>query len=221
MFQKVLVCDDLDSITYGVQAILDNFGISDSQKVHYCDDAWLRLQKAEIDGEPFDLFVTDLSFKNDHRPQKFTSGEALVEEVKQKFPNLKVIVYSVEDKVQKARTLIKKFGVDAYVCKGRSGLKELESAIKSAAQNTLFVSESMRQALQQKSLLEIDDFDILLLKELANGYSQEEISTRFKSQNIKPASLSSIEKRLNKLKIQFKASNAVQLIAVTKDIGLI
>lgn len=221
MFQKVLVCDDLDSITYGVQAILDNFGIEDYQKVHYCDDAWLRLQKAEMDGKPFDLLITDLSFKTDHRTQRIESGEALVNEVKQRFPQLKIIVYSVEDRIQKARLLIKQFGVDAYVCKGRSGLKELETAIEAVAEGNMYVSESIRPALQQRSVLEIDDFDVLLLKELANGFSQEEISARLKSQNITPSSLSSIEKRLNKLKIQFKASNAVHLIAVTKDIGLI
>ena len=221
MFQKVLVSDDLDSILYGVEAILKNLGIQDYQKVHYCDDAWLKLQRAEMDGEPFDLLISDLSFKKDHRSQELNSGELLVQNVKERFPSLKVVIYSVEDRIQKARTLIHRFGVDAYVCKGRNGLKELKSAIEKVWEGETFVSENIRYALQKKSGLEIEEYDLILLKELANGLSQEEISQLFKQHKIKPASLSSIEKRLNKLKIQFKASNSIQLIAVTKDIGLI
>ena len=69
--------------------------------------------------------------------------------------------------------------------------------------------------------LEIDDFDIKLLNYLAEGYSQEEISKLFKSKNISPSSLSSIEKRVSRLKIHLGAKNTYQLIALSKDIGLI
>jgi len=56
---------------------------------------------------------------------------------------------------------------------------------------------------------------------LAEGYSQEEISKLFKSKNISPSSLSSIEKRVSRLKIHLGAKNTYQLIALSKDIGLI
>ena len=65
------------------------------------------------------------------------------------------------------------------------------------------------------------DIDILLVEKLSQGYSQDEISSTFKKQKIKPSSLSSIEKRLNKLKVQFKANNAIHLVAKVKDLGLI
>ncbi|MGC1633782.1 MAG: response regulator, partial [Gelidibacter sp.] len=39
--------------------------------------------------------------------------------------------------------------------------------------------------------------------------------------NTTPNSLSSIEKKLNKLRIQFKANNAIHLVAIVKDLGLI
>ena len=42
-----------------------------------------------------------------------------------------------------------------------------------------------------------------------------------KENNIKPSSLSSIEKRLNKLRIDFKANNAIHLVSTAKDLGLI
>ena len=68
---------------------------------------------------------------------------------------------------------------------------------------------------------EINDYDIELLKQLSQGLSQEDISHNFKTNAISPNSLSTIEKRLNKLRIQFKANNAIHLVAIVKDLGLI
>jgi hypothetical protein len=56
---------------------------------------------------------------------------------------------------------------------------------------------------------------------MSNGLSQDEISQLFKKNNISPSSLSTIEKRLNKLRIQFRANNAIHLVAIAKDLGLI
>jgi hypothetical protein len=57
------------------------------------------------------------------------------------------------------------------------------------------------------------------LKLLSNGYILEEISKEFKNTGIIPNGSSSIEKRINKLKIYFKANNNVHLIANAKDLG--
>ena len=60
-----------------------------------------------------------------------------------------------------------------------------------------------------------------LLEKIAIGLSNREISQQFKENTIKPHGISSIEKRLSKLRIDFKATNATHLIAVVKDMGLI
>ena len=83
------------------------------------------------------------------------------------------------------------------------------------------MSPQVAQALTPKTNLEIDNYDIQVVKLLSNGLSQEEISQKFKDNNISPNSLSTIEKRLNKLRIQFKANNAIHLVAIVKDLGLI
>jgi hypothetical protein len=105
--------------------------------------------------------------------------------------------------------------------KVRTGLKNLTKAIQAAFENTTFLSPEVSNAFNSYNDLEIDDYDISLLDHLSNGLSQEEISDLYKEQHISPASLSSIEKRLNKLRIQFNANNAIQLIAIVKDLGLI
>ena len=221
MFKKVLVAEDMQDITKGVYIALCELGIEEINQVQYCDDAYLKILKGVADQLPFELLITDLSFKSDHREQKFSSGEALIKTLKQEYPSLKIIVYSIEDRLQKVRNLIKEYQVDGYVCKSRRGLSELTQAIGSVYQDQLYLSPEVAQALSPRNHLEIDDYDIQLLQYLSSGLSQEDISVFFKQKGIKPSSLSSIEKRLNKLRIDFKANNAIHLIATVKDLGLI
>lgn len=221
MFKKVLVSDDLGSINMGVLSNINSLGIEEVQEVQYCDDAYLKIKKAILDKAPFDLLITDLSFKADHREQRFPTGEDLIKAVRQEFPQLKIIVYSVEDRLQKVRMIMQNFEVDAYVCKGRKGLDELLQAMEAVRKNDTYLSPQVAYALSDKLDLEVDDYDIELVRLLASGMSQDEISAHFRTTNTTPSSLSSIEKRLNKLRIQFKANNAIHLVAIVKDMGLI
>ncbi len=221
MFAKVLVSEDMDDINKGLDASLCELGVQEIHQVQYCDDAYLKIKKAELDKSPYQLLITDLHFKLDHREQRFVSGEDLVKEVKKQYPNLKVIVYSVEDKLQRVRSLMNTHGLDAYVCKGRNGLVELSKAIELVFKDQTYISPQVKQALDDKTDLEISDYDIELIKQLSNGLSQDEISLLFKKNNTNPNSLSTIEKRLNKLRIQFRANNATHLVTIAKDLGLI
>ena len=221
MFKKVLLIDDLGSINQGVLSVTDTLQIPEVIQSQYCDDALLKIKKAVFDKSPFDLIITDLEFKPDDREESITSGEALVEAIRYIYPELKIIVFSVEDRFQKARTLVKKHKVNAYVCKGRKGLHDLSNAIETVYKNKLYLSSQVQHALRTQLDSEIDDFDIALMQQLAKGKLQDEICNYFKKENISPCSLSSIEKRLNKLKVQFRANNATHLVAIVKDSGLI
>ncbi len=105
--------------------------------------------------------------------------------------------------------------------RGERGAIELAEAIKAVSQNKRFLSPQVAQALSPKTDLEIYDYDIQLLTLLSKGLSQDEISHSLKAKDISPNSLSTIEKRLNKLRVQFKANNAIHLVATAKDLGLI
>ncbi len=221
MFKKVLLSDDLGSISQGVYTTVSQLGIKDIRQVQYCDDAYIRIKKAILDGEPYDLLITDLSFQPDHREQSFASGEELIKIVKKEFPKLKVIAFSVEDRLQKVRTLMYTYHTDAYVGKGRKGLQELTEAIKHVYEGGTYLSPHLEKALSNNSDLEMNDYELDLLKLLSEGMSQEDISEHLKSQNISPNSVSSIEKKITKLRIQFKANNAIHLVSTVKDLGLI
>lgn len=221
MFKKVLVSDDLVSINLGIYTVLEQLKIPTIDTVQYCDDAFLKLKKAHLDGNPFDLLISDLSFKQDHREQRFTSGPELITECKKLYPDLKIIVYTVEDRVQKVRNLVQNIGCDGYVCKGRRGLIELSRAIEVVYNGNTYIFSMLEHALRENQDLEIEDYDIKLIELLSLGMSQEQISNHFQENKISPASLSSIEKRINRLRIQFKARNVVHLVSISKDLGFI
>jgi len=221
MFKKVLVSEDLGSISNGIISVLEALYIDNFQQVQYCDDAYLKIKKANQDGQPFDLLITDLSFKEDHRPQKYQSGETLIKALKQEYPKLNIIAYSIEDRPQKVRAVIQGSNANAYVCKGRNGLKELDEAVVAVFNGQTYLSPQIATALRESSTTEIDDYDIEIMQLLAKGLSQEEISRDLKSQNKSPNSLSAIEKRIVKLRTNLNAKNTIHLISIAKDLGLI
>lgn len=222
MFHKVLVAEDLDSISIAVDQALKELSIAEIHHSKYCDDALLKIKKALLDGIPYDLLISDLSFKADHRETKLKSGEELVEAVKQIQPDIKIVVFSIEDKSFRIKSLFNNLGINAYVSKGRDSIPELKKAVQGIFNgDTKIISPELSNVLLTKTLVEIEMYDIEILKLLSLGYTLDEISSSFKTKGIIPNGSSSIEKRINKLKTYFKASNNTHLMAITKDLGLI
>ncbi len=221
MFKKVLIAEDMDDTNKGVLTTLSEIGIATTDQVQYCDDAYLKIKRALLDNAPYELLITDLSFEEDYREQRLTSGEALISAVKQEHRDLKIIVYSVEDRIQKVRKLINVYQINAYVCKGRRGLKELSEAIQAVYNDESFFSPQIAKSLNKKHDLELDDYNLRLIKLLSEGLSQKDISRYLKNRDISPNSVSTIEKKTRKLRERFNVDNPTQLIFIAKDLGLI
>ena len=222
MFNKVLIAEDLDTISIAVIQALETLSIVEIHHAKYCDDAYLKIKKALLDNIPYDLLISDLSFKTDHSENKLNSGEELIEAVKIAQPDIKTIVFSIEDKSFKVQSLFNNLGINAYVSKGRNSIPELQHTIQRIYDNEdKIVSAELSHTMQDKSIFEIEAYDISLLKLLSKGHILDEIAEIFKQSGTIPNSISSIEKRINKLKVYFKASNNVHLIAIAKDLGLV
>ncbi len=221
MFSKVIIAEDQDDINQGVYIALCDLGISEIEQTQYCDDTFVKVKRAAMDGRPYELLITDLFFKEDHRYQKYTSGDSLANALKREYPDMKTIVYSVEDRFQKVRSIMIPGDIDAYVCKGRKGLDELKEAICKVYEGESYLSPQVRAAMSPKADTEINDYDITIIKQLALGLSQPEISRYMEQEGISPYSLSSVEKRINKLKDIFRAKNPAHLVAIAKDMGLV
>lgn len=222
MFQKVLVAEDLDSISLSIVEALKELSIAEIHHVKYCDDAFLKIKKALQDENPYDLLISDLSFKPDHRENNLSTGEELINAVKKTQPNIKTIVFSIEDKSFRIKSLFKNSGINAYISKGRNSIPQLKNAIQSVYNDEEnIIPPELSHILSHKSLIEIEPYDISLLQLLSKGMILDEMAQKFKTNGITPNSPSSIEKRINKLKIYFKANNNVHLIAISKDLGLV
>ncbi|MFV8374137.1 response regulator [Flavobacterium sp. LB1P62] len=222
MFRKVLVAEDLDSISMTVVQALEELSVVEIHHAKYCDDAFLKIKKALQDEEPFDLLISDLSFKPDHRENRLSTGEELIDAVKKIQTNIKTIIFSIEDKSFRIKSLFNNSGINAYVSKGRNSIPQLKNAVQNIFNNDeKIISADLSHLLRDKSILEIEAYDISLLKFLSKGLILDEIALEFKKSGIIPNGSSSIEKRINKLKIYFKASNNVHLISITKDLGLV
>lgn len=221
MFKKVLVAEDFDSINIAVIQTLKELDVIQIEHAKYCDDALLKIRKANLDNEPFDLLISDLSFVQDHRKVTLKSGDDLIEAVKKEQPKIKIIVYSIEDKGFRINSLFENLNINAFVHKGRKSILELKIAITTIlTENLKYISPQMNYVLQDKIINEIDDFDIELIKQLSYGVAQDKIEEKFKELGITPNSKSAIEKRVSKLKDYFKANNTVHLIAIAKDLGI-
>ena len=54
----------------------------------------------------------------------------------------------------------------------------------------------------------------IIIRKMAHGYTQAEVSGYLKSRDIRPCSLSTIEKELRKLKKEFKAQTIIHLFVL-------
>jgi DNA-binding NarL/FixJ family response regulator len=222
MYNKVLIAEDIDTINLAIQLTLFQLMITNMHHVKYCDDALLKVKKSILDDDPFDLLITDLSFEPDGRAVKLTAGEQAIIEIRKIQPNIKVIVYSVEDKKHRIKELYRNYGINAYVHKNRNSIEQLKIAITATFQSeTAYISPELQPLLGDKTNRQLDQIDIQILEHLALGTTYDQIAIKFKIENIVPSSKSAVEKKVNKLKDFFKANNTAHLIAITKDLGII
>ncbi|MCA6423809.1 MAG: response regulator, partial [Flavobacterium sp.] len=130
MYKKVLIAEDFDSINIAVKQTLEEMGVQEIHYAKYCDDAIIKLKKALQENKPFDLLISDLSFVEDYREVTIASGEELIQAIKEIQPEIKVIVYSVEDKPYIIKTLFDEAQINGYVKKGRNSISQLKTAIE-------------------------------------------------------------------------------------------
>lgn len=221
MIEKVLIAEDQESANISVQKTLEELGITNIDYVFYCDDALAKIEHAQQIKLPYDLLITDLYFEEDVRAQKIAGGAALIVAAREVQEDLKVLVFSAENKAAIIESLYNKQSIDGYVRKARNDAKELRSAITQLAQNQQYFPRPISQLISQKNSYEFSDFDVAIISLLAQGISQKNIPFHLKEKQIQPSGLSSVEKRLNRIKDVLEISKNEQLIAFCKDMGII
>lgn len=221
MFKTVLIAEDQESANISVQRTLKDLGIVDVDYAYYCDDALLRIQQGLRDEQPYELLITDLSFEDDGREQKLAGGAALIAAARQVQPGLKVIVFSAEHKTAVIGDLVEGCHINGYVRKARRDAQELKAAIENIYKDKQHFPIEFRQAIKQKNAHDFTSYDILIISQLSKGMHQKDIPAYLQQNQVRPASLSSMEKRLNQIRETLGFFKNEQLVAYCKDMGII
>ena len=221
MFQKVLAAEDFESASISVQKSLNDLNIAEKSFVQYCDEALALLKESIGDQSPFDLLITDLSFEEDFSKQNLNTGKELIIEARKLQPDLKILVFSGEKRPQIIKELFNDLEINGFVSKGRMDVKNLKTAINTIFDNRKYISSENLINLRKTDTIELTALEFSILQLLSEGILQKEMTEVLKSRNLKPNSLSSIEKTLNQLKETFSARNNEHLIAISKDLGVL
>jgi two-component system capsular synthesis response regulator RcsB len=218
MFKKVLIAEDHESVSISVQVTLGDLNIPHEIKnnVYYCDDALNRIKKAVRDGEPYELLITDLSFDEDIS-QQITNGAELVKAARAVQPDLKVLIFSIENRAAVVNALARELNFDAFVPKARHDAKDLRLAIETIWNGKNYISKNLKQPTKLQETFEFNDLDKIIVSLLATGTSQKNIPVYLQNNNLRPSGLSSVEKRLNAIKTALNISTNEQLVAYCKD----
>ncbi|WP_143305143.1 DNA-binding response regulator [Chitinophaga vietnamensis] len=217
MISKVLVAEDHEIVNVSLQRTLEGLGIVEIDHAYYCDDALKKVQVALQRGRSYDLLITDLCFDDDGSAQQITDGSSLIAAVRKVQPDLKIIVFSVKCDA----SVIEKHHVDGYVLKARNDAKDLLKAIEAVSKNQSYFPRSLRQMIRQKNAYDFTPCDLAIITLLAEGVAQKDIPAHLQKDNIRPSSLSSVEKRLNKMREELNCSKNEQLIIACKEIGIL
>jgi len=85
-----------------------------------------------------------------------------------------------------------------------------------------YISEEIKEKIHSKrNMAQVEEIDLLIIKHLCEGKTQEEISVTFQQKDIRPNSVSTIEKRLKNLKEDFSAKTNIELVLIFKEMGII
>ena len=136
---KVLVADDHELIIDGFVTVIKNHDASIG-----CYRATNKLELFEtLESKNIDILFQDVMFgKNDARD--------FVKEIKQKYPELKIIIVSTLEDKQTVETLLKQ-GVDGYLVKSDTS-SEIINALNAVSEGKTFISDSLKRQGTSSSL---------------------------------------------------------------------
>ncbi|PVH26594.1 response regulator [Sphingobacterium corticibacter] len=221
MFKKILIAEDQQSANISLQKTLHDLQIETTDYVYYCDHALSWIKNAQRDQAPYDLLITDLSFEPDNNTQVLEHGTDLIREARNVHPDLKVIVFSGENRPSVIDDLFENLKIDGYVRKARHDADHLKQAIHTVYNEKRYQPSAIKQAIREENSFEFTTVDITIVSLLYQGEMQKNIPFILKQRQLKPCSLSSVEKRLNIMKEALGFVKNEQLAVYCKEKGLI
>ncbi|CVK17081.1 DNA-binding response regulator, NarL/FixJ family, contains REC and HTH domains [Apibacter mensalis] len=217
MFEKILIAENFSNDNFAVKKIVEELNVSHIDQANYCDDAISKIRKSFSDNLPYELLITDLSFDS-IQEHIITSGEELIKVVKEEFPDLKIIVFSIENRQPVINSFFEKYNIDAFITRGADCSQELKKAIENVYENKIYLYTNKSQ---KGGLFEFTNNDLELVRLLSVGMNVPEISVKFKTDKVYPNSESYLNKRLVSIRQHAGAATTLHLLTLFSDWNLI
>jgi DNA-binding NarL/FixJ family response regulator len=151
--------------------------------------------------------------------EKIKSGADLVMFLKEIYPNCKVVIVTDLNEPIKIYNLIQKVNIEVILCKSDINYAMLSSLCLEVNYNEKYMSESVKEkiSLLTKKKLNLDNFDLDIIEKMSLGIKTVDLP------NFIPLSLSAIEKRKARLKMEFIENKGTDkmLLEKVKKMGLL
>lgn len=221
MLDKVLIAEDHESANLSIQRTVEDMKITHVDHVYYCDAALEKIRLAKARGAAYDLLISDLQFEDDGQVQTIADGFELIKAARDVQPELRILIFSAESRPVVIDKLFRQYEIDAFVRKARNDAKELKAALQAIKEGRTYSPPGLARQLRDLNTYEFKEFDIRIIRLLAEGYQQNAIPDYLKRRNITPSSLSSIEKRLSQIREEFGFTKNEQLVLFCKEAGIL
>lgn len=212
---QVLLIEDhlitLDAYRSVLELMPQDFIITEAQNI---DVALSKIQRQSL------LLPFDIAFVDVHLPKSLTtaieSGEELALELKQKFPNIKIIIPTQHNQSERIKHIVNTVHPDALLLKEEFRSSQISQAIEAVLKNEHYYSPNVASLLRTENL-DLDNLDIKILDCLSKGVKMKDIPSKI------PLSLRAIEDRKSAImvKLNVPPRNNELLIVIAKEKGLI
>ncbi len=202
---KTVIIDDHSVVRDGVEQILSKTKDIDLIAKTESPDEVLKIAS----NQKLDVLIVDITLKGN------ISGIDLIKAIKERYPQIKILVMSMHDEAFYGERSIKA-GAKGYIMKDVASLK-LVDAIHTIYNGDLFLSEELQKRIVSKllhtsgdskntfstELLSDREFEIYQL--IGNGFSTKEIASKLN------LSANTVESHRNRIKTKLKFKDSAEL----------
>jgi DNA-binding NarL/FixJ family response regulator len=174
----------------------------------------IRIQKSE--NKKINVAFLDINippFEN------IKSGADLTLLVKEMYPNCKIVIITAFSEPIKVYNLIQKVNVEVILCKSDVDFNNLSDMCIKVNYQEKYLSETIKKEFSSiaKKKMNLDNLDLDILEKMSQGFKTIELP------NYIPLSLSAIEKRKARLKLELiqNKGNDKMLLEQAKNLGLL
>ncbi len=206
-FINILIVDDEPLIINSFENVFDHLENIHSdlsfkiKSATNCDDALFEINKAVI-GSPLNLVILDISIPPS-KDKKFLSGEDLGIELRNNFPDVKIIVFTSHGDNYRLNTILKNVDPDGFLIKTEIGFNDLIKAVSKVLTSPPFYSDTVLKLIRRhvSSEIVLDKIDRQMLYLLSKGTKTKDIP------NFVKLSKGGVERRKRQLKEIFCIEN--------------